>query len=45
MTHKIAILGLGIMGRRLLAQLGQHASFQVTAIWDPAEASCAKARE
>lgn len=45
MAHKTAIIGLGIMGRRLLENLLVHPEFEAVALWDPSEASCAKARE
>ncbi len=43
MTNKIAIIGLGIMGRRMLENALLHPKFQVTGAWDPAAASVAKA--
>ena len=45
MASKIAIIGLGIMGRRMLENAWMHPDFEVSGIWDPAEASIAKARE
>lgn len=45
MTHKTAIIGLGIMGRRLLDNLVFHPGFEPVALWDPSPESCAKARE
>jgi predicted dehydrogenase len=41
MTHGIGIIGLGIMGQRMLASLSHHPGFAVVAAWDPAEASLA----
>lgn len=43
MAHKIAIIGLGIMGRRLLGRILEHAAFEPVAIWDPSETACKKA--
>ena len=43
MAHKIAIIGLGIMGRRLLAQILIHPAFEPVAVWDPSEDARAKA--
>lgn len=43
--HKFAIIGLGIMGRRMLAQMRRHPLFEPVALWDPAAASCRKAKE
>ena len=46
MTHGIALVGLGIMGRRMIARLNQHQGFRITAMWDPApEARAAASRE
>ena len=42
MTHKIAIIGLGIMGRRMLENALQHPAFEVCGAWDPSPASVAK---
>lgn len=45
MAHKTAIIGLGIMGRRLLDNLVFHDGFEPVALWDPSPDSCARARE
>lgn len=45
MAHKIAIIGLGIMGRRLLANILIHEAFEPVALWDPSAEACAKAAE
>ena len=45
MTHKIAIIGLGIMGRRMLENALQHPAFEVCGVWDPSAASVAKTQE
>lgn len=45
MAHKIAIIGLGIMGRRLLGRILEHAAFEPVALWDPSEAARKKAAE
>jgi predicted dehydrogenase len=34
MAHGIGIIGLGIMGQRMLASLGHHRGFTVIAAWD-----------
>lgn len=44
MAHKIAIIGLGIMGRRLLDNLLLHPAFEPVALFDPSPSSCDKAR-
>lgn len=45
MTHRLAIIGLGIMGRRLLANALQHPAFDVCGVWDPSTESLAKTRD
>ncbi len=45
MTHKIAIIGLGIMGRRMLENALQHPAFEVCGVWDPSPTSVAKTLE
>jgi predicted dehydrogenase len=43
-VHAIAVIGLGIMGRRLLAHLRLHPRFRPVAMWDPNAAAVEKAR-
>jgi predicted dehydrogenase len=45
MTNKIAIIGLGIMGRRMLENAAAHPAFEVSGIWDPAAESIEKAKQ
>lgn len=45
MTHKMAIIGLGIMGRRMLENALQHPAFEVCGVWDPSPASVSKTLE
>lgn len=45
MSHKIAIIGLGIMGRRMLENAMSHPAFEVSGLWDPSDSSRAKALE
>ena len=45
MAIKTAIIGLGIMGRRLLGQMLVHDGFDVVALWDPNAAACAEAAD
>jgi len=40
MTISTAIIGLGIMGRRMLEHMSLHAEYSVDAIWDPDAAAC-----
>jgi predicted dehydrogenase len=42
MAHRIGIIGLGVMGERMLRNMGKHPSFAVVAAWDPAEAAARK---
>jgi len=39
-THHIGIIGLGIMGRRMLEHMGRHERFQPVALWDPSADAC-----
>ena len=45
MTHKIALIGLGIMGRRMLENVLLHPAFEVSGVWDPSAAATAKTLE
>ncbi|HJT07590.1 MAG TPA: Gfo/Idh/MocA family oxidoreductase [Stellaceae bacterium] len=42
MAHRIGILGLGIMGERMLRNMRDHPAFAVAAAWDPAGAALDK---
>jgi predicted dehydrogenase len=42
MAHRIGILGLGIMGERMLRNMRDHPAFTVVAAWDPAGAALDK---
>ncbi|WP_353474555.1 Gfo/Idh/MocA family oxidoreductase [Salipiger sp. H15] len=44
MAVKTAIIGLGIMGRRMLEHMRQHEGYSVVAMWDPSPEGCAAAR-
>jgi predicted dehydrogenase len=44
MKHKFAIIGLGIMGRRMLENAVQHPEFEVSGVWDPSPDAIAKTR-
>lgn len=41
----MAIIGLGIMGRRMLANALKHPRFEISGLWDPSAVSVAKTRE
>ncbi|GAC1356039.1 MAG: hypothetical protein NVSMB34_09820 [Variovorax sp.] len=44
-VNRIAIIGLGIMGRRMLSSALAHPRFEISGLWDPSAASVAKVRE
>mgnify|MGYP000662070166 FL=1 len=44
MKHKFAIIGLGIMGRRMLENAVRHPEFEVSGVWDPSPDAIAKTR-
>ena len=44
MKHKFAIIGLGIMGRRMLENVMRHPKFEVSGLWDPSPDAIAKTR-
>ena len=43
MAIKVAIIGLGIMGRRMLAHMRVHKKFEPDYLWDPDQYACQKA--
>ncbi len=45
MTIKTALIGLGIMGQRMLEHMGHHPEFSVEAFWDPDPVACRAAQE
>ena len=44
MSKKVAIVGLGIMGRRMLNQMQKHDGYELVALWDPSRESCEEAQ-
>ncbi len=42
---RVGVIGLGIMGRRMVQRMLDHGRFQVVAGWDPSAEACALARE
>jgi predicted dehydrogenase len=42
-VKRAAIVGLGIMGRRMLENMIVHPAFEPVALWDPADSACAAA--
>jgi len=45
MTVKTSIIGLGIMGRRMLERLDAHPGYHPVAMWDPDARACQKAQQ
>lgn len=45
MPISTAIIGLGIMGRRMLEHMALHPEFAVVAVWDPDPTACKAAKE
>lgn len=41
--HKVGIIGLGIMGQRMLEHMVRHDRFDPVALWDPSAVACAQA--
>jgi predicted dehydrogenase len=44
MVHRIGVVGLGIMGNRMLDRLAQHPDLEAVAGWDPSADAAARAR-
>ena len=44
MTVRTAIIGLGIMGRRMLEHMLKHPGYELVAMWDPSLRACEDAR-
>jgi predicted dehydrogenase len=44
MTVRTAIIGLGIMGRRMLEHMNRHPDYELVAMWDPSPQACEDAR-
>ena len=45
MSVKTAIIGLGIMGRRMAEHMALHPGYELTALWDPDKAACSAAQD
>ena len=43
MAIKVAIIGLGIMGRRMLSHMRRHKNFEPDYLWDPDQSACQRA--
>ena len=42
--YNAAIIGLGIMGRRMIANFAKHPSFKIASVWDPSKKSMEKTK-
>ena len=45
MIHDVSMIGLGVMGQRMLTNMSAHDRFNVVAAWDPDPQACAHTRE
>lgn len=45
MSHRIAFIGLGVMGQRMLGNMYNHDKFILQAGWDPDDAACRNTKE
>lgn len=45
MTHTVTVIGLGVMGQRMLGSMARNERFRVTRAWDPDAAACRLTRE
>ncbi len=41
--HGVAVIGLGIMGRRMITNMASHDRFRFTGAWDPSAPACEQA--
>lgn len=44
MAHSVAVIGLGVMGQRMLASMALSQHFRVLSAWDPDRAACERTR-
>jgi len=44
MTPSVAVIGLGVMGQRMLSNMKMYGGFNLLAGWDPSDAACQQAR-
>ncbi len=42
MKHRVSVIGLGVMGQRMLANMRAHDRFEVLQAWDPDPDACAR---
>lgn len=44
MTHSVGVIGLGVMGQRMLGNMAAHDRFEVLSVWDPNEQACTETK-
>ena len=44
MPHGVAVIGLGVMGQRMLGNMAVHDLFEVRSLWDPDARACAETK-
>jgi predicted dehydrogenase len=45
MAHRIGVIGLGVMGERMLRNMAEHPAFAVAAAWDPDPSTAEKLKQ
>jgi predicted dehydrogenase len=45
MSHRVCVIGLGVMGQRMLTNMAEHEHFTVTRAWDPDAGACQATRD
>lgn len=45
MSVKVAVIGLGIMGQRMLGNMAKHSKYDLVAAWDPSQPACQATKE
>ena len=45
MPHTVSVIGLGVMGQRMLASMAVNRQFDVLSAWDPDPGACHRTRE
>lgn len=45
MAHAVSVIGLGVMGQRMLASMAVNGHFDVVSAWDPDPGACERTRE
>lgn len=45
MPHTVSVVGLGVMGQRMLASMARNDRFEVVCAWDPDDGACRRTRD